>query len=124
MTKKKIDLNKLSFEELKKEVQNLEKKKENIPTKMVGVWKIGKAYFIRTVTLYFLGKLVNVTDNELVMANTSWISDCGRFHKFVKGEFDNNVEIEPYPSDKEIIIGRGSIIDSMVWEHELPNKVK
>lgn len=47
----KQDLNKLSFEELQKAVEDLGKKKEDLTVKNVGVWQVGKNYVIRTVTM-------------------------------------------------------------------------
>lgn len=121
---KKIDLNKLSFEELNKKIEEMKKIKEKVTTTKIGVWKIGSKYFIRTVTMYFLGRLINLTDNEFIFEKCSWISDCGRFNKFVNGEFDSNVEIEPFPEESEVIISKGALIDAFEWTHELPNKVK
>lgn len=112
------DLNKLSFEDLKKEVEVLESKKETLTKRKEGVWTIGNNYFIRTVTMALMGKLIQVTEQELVLSNASWIADTGRFHQFIKeGKLDNASEVEPYVDD--IILGRGSIIDATVWKHKL-----
>lgn len=70
---------------------------------------IGNDYFIRTVTHYFTGRLVWVGDKEIVLEKVAWIADTGRFNEFVVGKTVN--EVEPFPSDSTVIIGRGSIID-------------
>lgn len=121
--KSKVDLNALSFSELKKVINELEKERDEKTTEHVGVYKIGKNYFIRTVTMYLLGRLVKVTDKELVLEQCSWISETGRFSDFLKGSFSNELEVEPFP-EGEIIIGRGSIIDACIWNHDLLRKRK
>lgn len=81
-------------------------------------WRIGDNYFIRTVTHHFTGKLVKVTSQELVLVDAAWIADDGRFAQAVaKGEFS---EIEPYPDGREVIVGRGSLIDAVKLETALP----
>lgn len=72
-------------------------------------WKIGKNYFIRTVTHHLTGTLLKVTANELVVENAAWIADDGKFSKALATENFN--EVEPFP-DGELIIGRGSLIDA------------
>lgn len=84
-------------------------------------YKIGKNYFIRTVTHHLTGRLVKVTSNELVLEDAAWIADDGRFHKALKdGELS---EVEPFPNG-EIIVGRGSLIDCCEWLHALPRNAK
>ena len=73
-------------------------------------WDVGEIYLIRTVTMIDTGKLVMVTNQELVLEDAAWIADTGRFSDAVKkAEFN---EVEPFP-DGKIIIGRGSIIDAV-----------
>jgi hypothetical protein len=74
------------------------------------VWEIGKIYLIRTVTMIDTGRLVAVTDKELVLEDAAWIGDTGRFATaLTSAEFS---EVEPFP-DGRVIIGRGSIIDAV-----------
>jgi hypothetical protein len=74
-------------------------------------WEIGKNYLIRTVTMVDSGRLVAVTEHELVLEDAAWIADTGRFSDAVaKAEFG---EVEPFP-DGRVIIGRGSVIDAVV----------
>ncbi len=73
-------------------------------------WEIGKIYLIRTVTMIDTGRLVAVTDQELVLEDAAWIADTGRFSDSLKKcEFN---EVEPFP-DGRVIIGRGSVIDAV-----------
>lgn len=83
-------------------------------------YQIGKNYLIRTVTMIQTGKLVAVTNQELVLEDAAWIADTGRFSEcLAKGTFN---EIEPFPN--KIIIGRGSVIDATEFTHSLPRTVK
>lgn len=83
-------------------------------------FKIGKAYLIRTVTHIDIGVIKAVGDKELVLSDCSWIADTGRYHDAIKTGKLN--EVEPYTDD--VIIGRGSIIDATIWNHDLPRDQK
>lgn len=86
-----------------------------------GPWKVGKSYFIRTVTFHVTGKLVKVYPGELVLEDAAWIADSGRFATAMKtGDF---AEVEPF-SDGPVIIGRGSIIDAVQFPFALPREQK
>ena len=85
-------------------------------------YTIGENYLIRTVTFTYAGKLTAVFKDELVLKDGSWIADTGRFTQAVeKGDYS---EIEPYPEDRHIIIGRGAIVDAVQIAHPLPRKQK
>jgi hypothetical protein len=75
-----------------------------------GPWEVGKCYLIRTVTMIQHGKLVEVTDKELVLVDASWIADTGRFHDFITGKSSPN-EVEPF-APGPVIVNRGAIIDA------------
>lgn len=76
-----------------------------------GPWVTGAAYFIRTVTHHLTGRLISVSDQELLISDAAWIADDGRFSQAVeKGQFN---EVEPFPDGKHVIIGRGSVIDAV-----------
>ena len=73
-------------------------------------WDIGANYLIRTVTMTDTGRLVAVTEHELVLEDAAWIADTGRFMQAVeKAEF---AEVEPFPAGR-VIIGRGSVVDAV-----------
>lgn len=73
-------------------------------------WVIGKNYFIRTVTMFQTGRLVHVTEHELVIENAAWIADTGNFADALKtGKF---LEVEPFP-EGQVIVGRGAVIDAV-----------
>ena len=75
-------------------------------------YKIGKPYFIRTVTHIYTGLLEWVGDKELVLVDVAWIADTGRFADSLCN-LSLLSEVEPFP-DGEVIIGRGAIIDAHV----------
>ena len=81
-------------------------------------WQIGTAYLVRTVTHYWVGRLVWVGPHELVLEEAAWIPDTGRFSAAIaKGSL---TEVEPVPG--RVIVGRGAIVDAPVWTHPLPLK--
>ena len=83
-------------------------------------YEVGKSYFIRTVTHYYTGKLLQVTEHELVLDEAAWIADTGRFnHALTKHELN---EVEPFPG--KAIIGRGALVDACLWDGPLPRGVK
>ena len=84
------------------------------------VWEIGANYLIRTVTMIDTGRLVKVTQQELVLEDAAWIADTARFSDAVKSAKFN--EVEPFP-DGKVILGRGSIIDA-VKISKLPREQK
>ena len=120
----KKDLNKLSFQELKKEIETLEKKKQKVNKVQVkdSPLVIGENYLIRTVTMIYTGKLVKVYDKELVFVETAWIPETERWADTMeKGIFK---EVEPYPEESEVIINREAIlyITKVYWK--LPKEQK
>ena len=79
-------------------------------------WEVGRNYLIRTVTMIDTGRLVAVTEHELVLEDAAWIADTGRFSNALKSlDFD---EVEPFPTGR-VIVGRGAVIDG-VQIHDLP----
>jgi len=86
----------------------------------ISPWVVGKCYLIRTVTMTNTGRLVAVTDNELVLEDAAWVADTGRFYSALKtGDLN---EVEPFIG--RVIVGRGAIVDATEWMHELPKEQK
>ena len=83
---------------------------------------VGKNYFIRTVTHHFTGKLVSVTDTDLVIVDAAWIADDGRFAQAISDGKHN--EVEPFPAGLPVIINRASIIDACEYRSPLPRDQK
>ena len=81
---------------------------------------LGESVFIRTVTYYYTGRVVNVTPQVVTLEKAAWIADTGRFSEAM--ESGDLSEVEPYPGEVNIMIG--SIVDYIKWPHPLPLKVK
>ena len=112
-----MELDNLTFGQLK-EIQNLlgTSNQEKHP------YTIGQNYLVRTVTMIYTGKLVEVYKNELVFINCAWIPETARWMNTVKnGELN---EVEPYNFDDKVIVGRGAILDICPWHKELPKEQK
>jgi hypothetical protein len=72
---------------------------------------IGKNYLVRTVTMIYTGKLTKVYSNELVLKECCWIPETERWMQAVENSAFK--EVEPYPKNSEVIIGRGAILDAV-----------
>jgi hypothetical protein len=82
-------------------------------------YQVGQAYLIRTVTLYYTGRVKRVTPKEIILEDAAWIPDTGRFSDALKNGTLN--EIEPMG---EVIVGRGAVVDAARWNHDLPRDKK
>lgn len=78
--------------------------------------KIGTNYFIQTVTFFYTGRLVAVTDTDIVLEDAAWIADTGRFADCL--QTGKLLEVEPFRDPA--IIGRGVFVAATVWPHPLP----
>lgn len=83
-------------------------------------WRIGQAYLIRTVTMAWTGRIVDVYPTELVLEDAAWIADTGRYSQATSK--DNLAEVEAVEGN--VIIGRGSVIDAIEWHSSLPRETK
>jgi len=110
-----MDINKLTIGEAREIAQIFCQR----DTQSRPVWKIGQAYCVRTVTNYWTGRLVAVTEHELVLEEAAWIADTGRFSNFFTDGPD-----EAEPIEGPVIIGRGSIVDAQEWRITLPRSQK
>ena len=83
--------------------------------KKIEQWTIGKFYMIRTVTFFYVGRLVAIGEHELTLDQCAWVADTGRFSEALeKGKLS---EVEPFP-DGPVNIGRGAIVDASLWTGE------
>jgi hypothetical protein len=83
-------------------------------------FRTGEKYFIRTVTHYYTGRLVAVTESDLVLDEAAWIADTGRFATALSTGTIN--ECEPFPG--QVLVSRGAVVDACEWNHELPKAQK
>ena len=94
--------------------------KEVVTSKSLSPIQVGKKVFIRTVTHYFTGKIVELNDTEIILDKPAWIASTGRFSTALSTvELD---EIEPYPG--VVSVNRGSLIDCSEWKGDLPRDQK
>lgn len=73
-------------------------------------YEIGEEYFIQTVTHYYLGQLLSVTAQELIITKASWVPSTGRFNEFMSGSKPS--ENEPYNKSQIVIVGRGAVVSA------------
>lgn len=86
-------------------------------------YKVGKKYFIQTITNYFTGELVSETITDLVLVKAAWVSLTGYYADFLKNGMADGCEIEPCPPKLRKIINKSNIIDADEWPHALPRKI-
>lgn len=76
-------------------------------------FEIGKMYLIRTVTMIQVGRIIEVTDSDILLEDAAWVADTGRFYDALKnGDVD---EVEPFPFG--CIVSRAAIVDASPWRH-------
>ncbi len=79
---------------------------------------IGKKIFIRTVTMYHTGRIVEVDDRFIVLEDAAWVADTGRFSDALKtGELS---EVEPV--EGLVRVSLGAVVDIFEWNHDLPRE--
>jgi hypothetical protein len=88
--------------------------------KLVSPLSVGRSVFVRTVTMYYTGRVALVTASEVVLSDAAWIADTGRFHDALRDGAP--AEVEPFISP--VSINRGSIVDVTEWKHPLPKAQK
>jgi hypothetical protein len=88
-------------------------KKETIKPTMEGdflPFEIGAIYFIRTVTMIQVGRVVAASHRYLVLEEAAWVASTGRFADALrKWEFN---EVEPFPDHSPVIVMLGAGVDA------------
>lgn len=88
------------------------------PCATQSVLPIGKNVIVRTVTMIYTGRLVEVTREHFVLLECSWIPETERYMDFVaEGKVK---ECEPYPADLLVFINRGALLDLCELRKPLP----
>lgn len=76
-------------------------------------FEIGKPYMLRTVTHIDVGRVKAVYPTEIVITEAAWVADTGRFNEqWEKSGEDAFLEVEMFPRNNEVIVGRGALIDA------------
>jgi hypothetical protein len=81
---------------------------------------VEKTVLIRTVTHYFVGKLLE-TGEFFTLNNASWIAETAQWNKTAQQGKLN--ESYPYNPETVVFVNRESIVDIFEWPFELPTKV-
>lgn len=84
------------------------------------VLAVGSKVIIRTVTLYYVGRIAAVDAGWIALDEASWVADTGRWAQALKKGTLN--EVEPYPAG--CVVSVGAIVDVSPWAHDLPTAVK
>jgi hypothetical protein len=82
--------------------------------------EVGKCYFIRGITMYYTGRVIDITVSDIVLEDAAWIASTGRFSDFLKTGCAEEVE----PFQDAVIVSRRSIVDVTPWMHDLPRTKK
>ena len=91
-----------------------EKKVASVKSIQKHPFTIGKQWYIETATKYWVGDVVAVTDQWIILERAAWVPDTGRFNEFMKT--GNPKELEP--CDVPVVINQGGIMTAM------PSKVE
>ena len=83
-------------------------------------FEIGGKYFIRTVTYFATGEVVDIKGDFLELTDAAWIADTGRFRDAIAKGVLNEVE----PIEVPMFINMASITDAFSWTHALPREQK
>ena len=75
----------------------------------------GSAVVIRTVTHYYVGKVLSASDGRVLLGDACWVADTGRWSEFLSSGSVN--EAEPYPDQCSVALA--AIVDWAPWNHDL-----
>lgn len=90
---------------------------DTVPTN--SFYQVGEDYVIRTVTMIYLGKLKQETNDALILEDCAWIPDTSRWSEFLKGKKPN--EQEPYSED--VIIYKGAMLDATIMKTKIKREL-
>lgn len=79
-----------------------------------------KNVFIKTVTMFYVGRLASENENFIFLEEAAWIADTGRFYNFLKDGKVN--EVEPFVDP--IAVNKNAIVEITLWNHDLLKKQK
>ena len=80
-------------------------------------FEVGRAYLIRA-THHHIGRIVAITDTDILMADGGWLAESGRFNEcLAKGVIN---EFEAAPAGMTWLVSRSDIIDAWPWNHAIP----
>ena len=82
---------------------------------------IGQTYFVENPAgKSFVGRLEAIIDPfQVALTDASWVANTGRYHLFMKGQIDDDAEIEP--CGRVAACRYQNVCD---WPFPLPKKAK
>ncbi len=83
-----------------------------------GVFQPGQAVMVITVTLYYVGLVLRVTENEILLSNMGIFTEVDNMTNTLSGKKAPSVEM--CPDDGIGIINRGAIIAAFQWHNPIP----
>lgn len=81
---------------------------------------VGACVFIRTISMYYTGRVVELDADSVILEDAAWIADTGRFSNALKTGVLG--EVEPYHAP--VCVNRAHVLDVTTWGHSLPREVK
>lgn len=106
---------------MKKPTKSTKPTKSIKPDPHANPLRVGNTVFIRTVTLYHVGRIVAVDTDFIVLADASWVAWTQRFSEtLATGALD---EVEQIPNGRAAV-GIGAIVDAVDWPHPVPVPTK
>jgi hypothetical protein len=95
-------------------------------------WQHGESVFIRTVTYHWVGTIIEVGADYVVLSPACWVADSGRWAEALAHGFSSSAELEPPAKSKKAahipqqvaVVQRAAIVDSVLWEHPIPERAQ
>ena len=87
-------------------------------------FEIGEKYLICTVTLYYVGEIVEATMGWLRIKDASWVHWTGKLSDLLR-EYEFKTARSPRPRVErcgDVIISCGSIVSAYPWRGSLPKE--
>jgi hypothetical protein len=81
---------------------------------------IGKSCFIRTVTMYYIGRVKCVYSYGIVLEKVSWVASTGKnFSDMLENGIENTEgsDFEPFVDD--VIVNKSAIVDFTEYRHSI-----
>lgn len=73
---------------------------------------VGQFFHLETVTKFFVGTVVAVTDSEIILDGAAWVAHMGRPHAYFKGTAPTSLE----PLGDGYGVCRGSLVSFKAME--------
>ena len=95
---------------------------ENKTTDTEYLFEVGDVVFLRTVTLYYLGRIKKIQGGFVELEDACWVQDTGsRLAEFLTDGVATSTELEP---TGRTLVNITNVIDCLEWKHKLPTKAQ